>query len=121
MARMKMVRMKIVTINLPVEFLEFMNKHENFNCPSRSEFIRVAVRNQIIEELRLERVMRGEGPSSCRRLEIEQIEDVPIFNGSHRGKKEPLGNIYYPKGMNEEMVPEPILKNKTYKIVKRLE
>jgi len=109
MARDKNSRMKILTVNLPVRFLKLIANHENFNCASKSEFIRLAVKNQIMKELKLEDAMK-EYSTETMNL-INQVKNVPIMNGRKpyikKKKKPTLGNIYYPSYWEgEDIIPQ---------------
>lgn len=95
--------MKIVTVNIPESYLESIKRliGENGLYPSRSELIRVAVREFLIKELRMANEM-----IKYKEVEVEKLDDknfvrVPI------------------EKMNENN--EPVREFKTYKIVKRLE
>ncbi|MHA1931480.1 MAG: ribbon-helix-helix domain-containing protein [Promethearchaeota archaeon] len=95
--------MKIVTVNIPESYLESIKRliGENGLYPSRSELIRVAVREFLIKELR-----RANEMIKYKEVEIEKLDDknfvrVPI------------------EKMDENN--EPVREFKTYKIVKRLE
>ncbi|MHA1987865.1 MAG: CopG family ribbon-helix-helix protein [Promethearchaeota archaeon] len=95
--------MKIVTVNIPESYLESIERliGENGLYPSRSELIRVAVREFLIKELR-----RANEMIKFKEIEVEKLDDknfvrVPI------------------EKMDENN--EPVREFKTYKIVKRLE
>jgi Arc/MetJ-type ribon-helix-helix transcriptional regulator len=95
--------LKIVTVNIPESYLESIKRliGENGLYPSRSELIRVAVREFLIKELR-----RANEMIKYKEVEIEKLDDknfvrVPI------------------EKMDENN--EPVREFKTYKIVKRLE
>ncbi len=95
--------MKIVTVNVPESYLESIKRliGENGLYPSRSELIRVAVREFLIKELRMANEM-----IKYKEVEVEKLDDknyvrVPV------------------EKMNENN--EPVREFKTYKIVKRLE
>ena len=95
--------MKIVTVNVPESYLESIKRliGENGLYPSRSELIRVAVREFLIKELR-----RANEMIKYKEVQVEKLDDknfvrVPI------------------EKMDENN--EPVREFKTYKIVKRLE
>ena len=95
--------LKIVTVNVPESYLESIKRliGENGLYPSRSELIRVAVREFLIKELR-----RANEMIKYKEVEVEKLDDknfvrVPI------------------EKMDENN--EPVREFKTYKIVKRLE
>ncbi len=95
--------MKIVTVNIPESYLESIERliGDNGLYPSRSELIRVAVREFLIKELR-----RANEMIKFKEIEVEKLDDknfvrVPI------------------EKMDENN--EPVREFKTYKIVKRLE
>jgi len=95
--------LKIVTVNIPESYLESIKRliGENGLYPSRSELIRVAVREFLIKELR-----RANEMIKYKEVEVEKLDDknfvrVPI------------------EKMDENN--EPVREFKTYKIVKRLE
>ena len=95
--------LKIVTVNIPESYLESIKRliGENGLYPSRSELIRVAVREFLIKELR-----RANEMIKYKEVEVEKLDEknfvrVPI------------------EKMDENN--EPVREFKTYKIVKRLE
>ena len=95
--------LKIVTVNIPESYLESIERliGDNGLYPSRSELIRVAVREFLIKELR-----RANEMIKYKEVEVEKLDDknyvrVPI------------------EKMDENN--EPVREFKTYKIVKRLE
>ena len=95
--------LKIVTVNIPESYLESIERliGENGLYPSRSELIRVAVREFLIKELR-----RANEIIKYKEVEVEKLDDknfvrVPI------------------EKMDENN--EPVREFKTYKIIKRLE
>jgi Arc/MetJ-type ribon-helix-helix transcriptional regulator len=95
--------LKIVTVNIPESYLESIERliGDNGLYPSRSELIRVAVREFLIKELR-----RANEMIKFKEIEVEKLDDknfvrVPI------------------EKMDENN--EPVREFKTYKIVKRLE
>jgi Arc/MetJ-type ribon-helix-helix transcriptional regulator len=95
--------MKIVTVNIPESYLDSIVKlvGENGLYPSRSELIRVAVRDFLLRELKLANNM-----AKYKETEIEEFDDenfvrVPV------------------ERLNEK--DEPVREFKTYKIIKKLE
>ncbi len=95
--------MKIVTVNIPESYLDSIEKlvGETGLYPSRSELIRVAVRDFLIRELKMANDL-----VKYKETEIEEFDDenyvrVPI------------------EKLNEK--DEPVREFKTYKIIKRLE
>ncbi len=95
--------MKIVTVNIPESFIDIIKKlvGEHGLYPSRSELIRVAVREFLIKELKTANNMFKYKETKVDNLDEENYVRVPI------------------ERLNEE--DEPIRDFKTYKIVKRLE
>lgn len=98
-----MVEIKIVTVNIPESYLESIRRlvGENGLYPSRSELIRVAVREFLIKELK-----RANEMIKHKEVEVEEIDDKN-----------------YVRVPNEKIDEngDPIIEFKTYKIVKRLE
>ena len=95
--------MKIVTVNVPESYLGSIKKlvGEHGLYPSRSELIRVAVREFLIKELQMANNM-----AKFKETKVEDFDDkhfvrVPV------------------KGIDKE--GEPVREFRTYKIVKRLE
>ena len=95
--------MKIVTVNIPESFLDSIKKLVGGNglYPSRSELIRVAVRDFLLRELKM-----ADNMAKYKETEIDNFDDenfvrVPV------------------ERLNEN--DEPVREFKTYKIVKRLE
>ncbi|MFX1364061.1 MAG: ribbon-helix-helix domain-containing protein [Promethearchaeota archaeon] len=95
--------MKIVTVNIPESYLDSIEKlvGENGLYPSRSELIRVAVRDFLLRELKMADTM-----AKYKETEIEDFDDenfvrVPI------------------ERLNDK--DQPVREFKTYKIIKRLE
>ena len=95
--------MKIVTVNIPESFLDSIKKLVGGNglYPSRSELIRVAVRDFLLRELKM-----ADNMAKYKETEVENFDDenfvrVPV------------------ERLNEN--DEPVREFKTYKIVKRLE
>ncbi|MFX1327030.1 MAG: ribbon-helix-helix domain-containing protein [Promethearchaeota archaeon] len=95
--------MKIVTVNIPESYLDSIEKlvGENGLYPSRSELIRVAVRDFLLRELKM-----ADNIAKYKESETEDFDDdhfvrVPI------------------ERLNEK--DEPVREFKTYKIIKRLE
>lgn len=96
--------MKIVTINVPESYIGSIEKlvGEHGLYPSRSELIRVAVREFLIKELKMaENMAKYKEVAKDEEFDDEHFVRVPI-------RKE---------GENDELVRE----FKTYKIVRRLE
>ena len=98
--------MKIVTVNVPESYLGAINKliGENGLYPSRSELIRVAVRDFLLRELKMANNM-----AKYNKSEEEAEEDFDEENFV----RVPIEKI------NEKS--EPIREFKAYKILKRLE
>ena len=98
--------MKIVTVNVPESYLGAINKliGENGLYPSRSELIRVAVREFLLKELKMANNM-----AKYDRSEEEAEEDFEEENF-----------IRVPIEKTNEK-SEPIKEYKSYKIIKRLE
>jgi Arc/MetJ-type ribon-helix-helix transcriptional regulator len=95
--------LKIVTVNVPESYLESIKRliGENGLYPSRSELIRVAVREFLIKELRSANEMIKYKEVQVEKLDDKNFVRVPI------------------EKMDENN--EPVREFKTYKIVKRLE
>ena len=98
--------MKIVTVNVPESYLGAINKliGENGFYPSRSELIRVAVRDFLLRELKMANNM-----AKYNEAEEEAEEDFDEENFV----RVPIEKV------NEKS--EPIREFKAYKIIKRLE
>ncbi|MFW9970353.1 MAG: ribbon-helix-helix domain-containing protein [Candidatus Odinarchaeota archaeon] len=95
--------MKIVTVNIPESYLDSIEKlvGEDGLYPSRSELIRVAVRDFLLKELKM-----ADNLAKYKEMETEEFDDenfvrVPI------------------ERLNDK--DEPVREFKTYKIIKRLE
>ncbi len=95
--------MKIVTVNIPESYLDSIQKlvGEDGLYPSRSELIRVAVRDFLLRELKM-----ANNLAKYKEAEIEEFDDenfvrVPV------------------ERLNDNK--EPVREFKTYKIIKRLE
>ena len=105
--------MKIVTVNVPESYLEAIerlldNKTHNNNglYPSRSELIRVAVRDFLIREIK-------------RATDIAKLKDIPkelVIKFVDNDK-----NFVHVPTDTVNKKGEPIREFKTYKIIKRLE
>ena len=98
--------MKIVTVNIPESYIGAINKliRENGLYPSRSELIRVAVRDFLLKEIKMaNNIAKYNQPDE----EVEKDFDEENF------VRVPIEKI------NEKS--EPIREFKTYKILKRLE
>ncbi|UCC19752.1 MAG: ribbon-helix-helix protein, CopG family [Promethearchaeota archaeon] len=95
--------MKIVTVNIPESYLDSIEKlvGENGLYPSRSELIRVAVRDFLLRELKMANNMAKYNETEIEDLDDENYVRVPI------------------QRLNEK--DEPVREFKTYKIIKRLE
>ncbi|MHA1527174.1 MAG: ribbon-helix-helix domain-containing protein [Promethearchaeota archaeon] len=95
--------MKIVTVNVPESYIDAINKliGENGLYPSRSELIRVAVREFLIKELKMaKKIVKFNEPENDD-FDEENFVRVPIERGDQSN--------------------EPHREFKTYKIIKRLE
>ncbi|MEE9377793.1 MAG: ribbon-helix-helix domain-containing protein [Candidatus Lokiarchaeia archaeon] len=95
--------MKIVTVNIPESFLDSIKKLVGGNglYPSRSELIRVAVRDFLLRELKMANNMAKYKETEIENFDDENFVRVPV------------------ERLNEN--DEPVREFKTYKIVKRLE
>ena len=95
---------KICTINIPESYIGAINKliGENGLFPSRSELIRVAVRDFLIKELKMAKNM-----ARYNKTEIKKEDEDEDF------VRVPIDSI------NEKS--EPVREYKSYKIIKRLE
>ena len=94
--------MKIVTVNIPESFLDSIEKLVGGNglYPSRSELIRVAVRDFLLRELKM-----ADNMAKYKETEVENFDDenfvrVPV------------------ERLNEK--DEPVRDFKTFKIVRKL-
>lgn len=94
--------MKIVTVNIPESFLDAIEKlvGENGLYPSRSELIRVAVRDFLLRELKM-----ADNKAKYKEEKVEEFDEDNYV-------KVPVERL------NEK--DEPIREFKTYKIIKRL-
>jgi len=97
--------MKIVTVNVPESYIDAIKKlvGEDGLYPSRSELIRCAVRDFLLNELTLARNMarRMVATEARPKLDESKFVQIPIDGIDDNG--------------------EPVRDFKTYKIVKRLE
>ncbi|MFX0042133.1 MAG: ribbon-helix-helix domain-containing protein [Promethearchaeota archaeon] len=95
--------MKIVTVNIPDSFLDSIEKlvGEDGLYPSRSELIRVAVREFLLKELALANRMAKYKESEIKDFDEKNYVRVPIETTDEND--------------------EPVREFKTYKIVRRLE
>ena len=97
--------MKICTINVPESYIEAINKligADNGLYPSRSELIRVAVREFLLKELRMAKNMaKYNEPVFDEIFDDKNFVRVPV------------------EKMNERN--EPVREFKTFKIIQRLE
>jgi len=95
--------MKIVTVNIPESYLDSIEKlvGENGLYPSRSELIRVAVRDFLLRELKLADNMARYNETEIEDFDDENYVRVPI------------------ERLNDK--DEPVREFKTYKIIKKLE
>jgi len=95
--------MKIVTVNVPESYIDAIQKlvGEDGLYPSRSELIRVAVREFLYKELRLAQNMQKFNKKEVDDFDSEHFVKIPIE------KSDPNG--------------EPTREFKTYKILRRLE
>ena len=87
-------KMKIMTINVPVIFLEAFEEIKT-HYPSRSEMMRVALREFLIKELALNTTLTGKDHSDFIRI-VKETPTENILKHQH----EPMGNKYYLEGMN---------------------
>ena len=97
--------MKIVTVNIPEAYLDSIEKLVGNKglYPSRSELIRVAVRDFLLRELKMANNM-----AKYKELKEEDVEEIDDEN-----------YVRVPvEKLNEK--DEPIREFKTYKIIKRL-
>ncbi|MFW9827511.1 MAG: ribbon-helix-helix domain-containing protein [Candidatus Thorarchaeota archaeon] len=95
--------MKIVTVNIPETYLDSIEKlvGENGLYPSRSELIRVAVRDFLLRELKIADNIARYKESEIEDFDNENFVRVPV------------------ERLDEN--DEPVREFKTYKIIKRLE
>jgi Arc/MetJ-type ribon-helix-helix transcriptional regulator len=94
---------KIVTVNIPETYLDSIEKlvGENGLYPSRSELIRVAVRDFLLRELKVADNIARYKESEIEDFDNENFVRVPV------------------ERLDEN--DEPVREFKTYKIIKRLE
>ena len=94
--------MKIVTVNIPESYLESIKKlvGDDGLYPSRSELIRVAVREFLIRELKMANNMAKYKEEKVEEIDDENYVRVPV------------------ERLNEK--DEPIREFKTYKVIRRL-
>ncbi|MEJ2252504.1 MAG: ribbon-helix-helix domain-containing protein [Candidatus Lokiarchaeota archaeon] len=94
--------MKIVTVNIPESYLDSISKlvGDNGLYPSRSELIRVAVREFLIKEINLAKSLIKQQEPQNEDLDKEKYVRVPY---------------------SENDKEEPVREFKTYKIVKKLD
>ena len=98
--------MKIVTVNIPESYIDAIAKlvGEDGLYPSRSELIRVAVREFLIRELQIAKnILNIDNPNDKDDYDKEKFVRVPIADSN-------------PNNRNAQ-----IQEFKTYKIIKRLE
>lgn len=97
-----MVEIKIVTVNVPESYIDAIKKlvGENGLYPSRSELIRVAVREFLIKELRLAKNMPNSNKSDDD-YDKEKFVRVPITVDNNK--------------------KAPVQEFKTYRIIKKLD
>ena len=95
--------MKIVTVNIPESYLDSIKKlvGQNGLYPSRSELIRVAVRDFLLRELKMANDMVKYNEVAIEEFDDENYVRVPV------------------ERLNQNN--EPVREFKTYKIIKRLE
>ena len=100
---LKAIGLKIVTVNVPESYLGSIEKlvGEHGLYPSRSELIRVAVREFLLKELQMANNIAKYKETKVDNFDNENFVRVPI------------------ERLNEN--DEPVREFKTYKIVKRLE
>ncbi len=100
---LKAISLKIVTVNVPESYLGSIEKlvGEHGLYPSRSELIRVAVREFLLKELKMANNMAKYKETKVDNFDNENFVRVPV------------------ERLNEN--DEPVREFKTYKIVKRLE
>jgi len=93
--------MKIVTVNIPITYLEAIERlvGENGLYPSRSELIRVAVREFLLKELKLAKNIGKYDKVELNDFDDENFVRIPVAS---KTKEEPQREF------------------KTYKILKRL-
>ena len=100
---LKAISLKIVTVNVPESYLGSIEKlvGEHGLYPSRSELIRVAVREFLLKELKMANNMAKYKETKVDNFDNKNFVRVPV------------------ERLNEN--DEPVRAFKTYKIVKRLE
>lgn len=98
--------MRIVTVNIPESYIGAINKliGENGLYPSRSELIRVAVRDYLLRELKM-------------------ANNIAMYNKSEEEVEEDFDEENFVRVPIEKTneKSEPIKEYKAYKIIKRLE
>lgn len=95
--------MKIVTVNIPESFIEAMEKltGEKGLYPSRSELIRVAVREFLLKEIEMAKNIQ----KYTNKSDLEEFDD----------------KNYIKIPVSDDDKDSPVREFKTYKIIKRLE
>lgn len=98
-----MIIIKIVTVNIPTSYLDAIEKLIGSEglYPSRSELIRVAVRDFLLRELKMSNTTAKNQEEEPEDFDDENFVRVPV------------------EKVNDK--DEPIREFKTYKIIKRLE
>ena len=94
--------MKVLTVNLPVEYLNILLENGLFNYTTKSEFLREAFKDKLIKELELRGKLRNESTEKI----IEYVQNMDLSNPFERGKSKhvPLGNSFYPSKWQEEAI-----------------
>lgn len=103
-----MIKIKVCTVNVPESYIEAINKllGNNGLYPSRSELIRVAVREFLIKEMRMAK-------------NLAKYKNEPKFeNIENDFDDENFVRIPVSKTNEND---EPVREFKTYKILRRLE
>ena len=94
-------RMKIITINVPKIFLKAFKQIEE-HYSSRSEAIRVAIREFLIKEIKLNGLLTGEDHEDFIRV-VKETPTENLFKLKHQ--KKPIGNGYYLEELEEKDSP----------------
>ena len=92
--------MKVFTLNIPTiywEAFEVLQTH----YPSKSEIMRVALRDFLVKELAFDSLLTGEDRTNIIRRVQEELINMKERHLKNR-KHQPLGNGFYINGGDEE-------------------
>lgn len=82
----EVIEIKVVTVNVPESYIDAINKliGENGLYPSRSELIRVAVREFLLKELRLAKRFPDNSKSDADDYDKEKFVHVPLGDSTFK-------------------------------------